>query len=232
MTQNTVQERCKIDFQANPNNISATPRTNDEVYPCKALSIIKEEVLNHPDITVKREDLKNMEILGQFNQGFILCILRKNEERFLITVDQHAADEIFNFEKLQRSFVLKKQTLIIPIKLDISPLQELLIEENLSVFDKNGFTIKDMQIFTLPVYKNITFTLEDFYSLLENVSNEIYESNKFRDIMASKACRSSIMIGKPLGMKDMKRILANLSTLKFPWNCPHGRPTFKIITKL
>ena len=38
-----------------------------------------------------------------------------------------------------------------------------------------------------------------------------------------RACRSSIMVGKPLDKARMQRVLQHLSQLDSPWNCPHGR---------
>jgi len=46
-------------------------------------------------------------------------------------------------------------------------------------------------------------------------------------MLAMRACRSSIMIGKTLDKATMRRILDNLAELKSPWNCPHGRPTMR-----
>jgi DNA mismatch repair protein PMS2 len=202
----------------------------NSAYSC-AYAYLKDERLEHPDIIIEKSDFKKMKILGQFNQGFIVCTLEKNNCTFLITVDQHAADEIYNFEKLRKSFILKKQKLVIPEKLEISAIQSLLIEQNLEVLDRNGFIYENEHLVAVPCYKNRFFGKEDFYSLLENISNSIYESDRFRDIMASKACRTSVMIGSAVGMNDMRRIVDNLSFLDLPWNCPHGRPTFKIISK-
>lgn len=49
-----------------------------------------------------------MEIIGQFNLGFI--ITRLNNDLFII--DQHATDEKYNFEQLQISTVLDSQILV------------------------------------------------------------------------------------------------------------------------
>lgn len=49
-----------------------------------------------------------MEILGQFNLGFIVTKLKED----LFLVDQHAADEKYNFEMLQQHTVLQAQRLI------------------------------------------------------------------------------------------------------------------------
>lgn len=192
---------------------------------------IDEEKLGHSNIVFEKDDFRNIKIIGQFNQGFILGVLEKNHMKTLLAVDQHAADEITNFERLQKTFKLKKQQLLQPIDLDLSVLQQLLVEDNIEIFANNGFEVKENKLYSLPVYHGTIFSVADFYSLLTNISNDIFTSDKFRDIMASKACRSSIMIGDSLNLKEMQSILDNLSMLNSPWNCPHGRPTFKILSE-
>jgi DNA mismatch repair protein PMS2 len=51
-------------------------------------------------------------------------------------------------------------------------------------------------------------------------------------MLASRACRSSIMIGRPLRRRAMERVLAHLAGLRAPWNCPHGRPTMRHLAVL
>ena len=55
---------------------------------------------------------------------------------------------------------------------------------------------------------------------------------RVRAMLASRACRSSIMIGKALTRRTMERILGHLATLQSPWNCPHGRPTMRHLAVL
>ena len=47
--------------------------------------------------------------------------------------------------------------------------------------------------------------------------------------MATKACRSSIMIGTVLNESTQRMIVDHLGTMEQPWNCPHGRPTLRHI---
>ena len=49
-----------------------------------------------------------MEIIGQFNLGFI--IVKYGPDLFI--VDQHASDEKYNFEDLEKNTVLQSQRLI------------------------------------------------------------------------------------------------------------------------
>ncbi|CAC5423269.1 PMS2 [Mytilus coruscus] len=57
---------------------------------------------------ISKDMFKQMEILGQFNLGFIISKLRED----LFIVDQHATDEKYNFEMLQRHTVIQSQKLI------------------------------------------------------------------------------------------------------------------------
>ena len=47
--------------------------------------------------------------------------------------------------------------------------------------------------------------------------------------VATRACRSSIMIGKTLDCRVMERILRRMGALDQPWACPHGRPTMRFL---
>jgi DNA mismatch repair protein PMS2 len=72
---------------------------------------LAEEALSR---VISKDDFGQMEVLGQFNKGFIIARLRSGDGRAddLFIVDQHASDEKFNFETLQRTTVIKAQTLI------------------------------------------------------------------------------------------------------------------------
>ena len=62
--------------------------------------------------------------------------------------------------------------------------------------------------------------------------NSSLRPTKVRAMFASRACRSSIMIGQSLCPREMKSILDNLKDLDAPWNCPHGRPTMRHLFRL
>jgi MutL C terminal dimerisation domain len=68
-----------------------------------------------------KADFGRMEILGQFNLGFIIARL----DRDLFIIDQHASDEKANFERLQAGLKLNCQPMLHPLALDLSPPEEL-----------------------------------------------------------------------------------------------------------
>ena len=50
---------------------------------------------------------------------------------------------------------------------------------------------------------------------------------KVRRMLASRACRSAVMIGTALDKGRMSKILHNMQGMRHPWSCPHGRPTMR-----
>ena len=84
----------------------------------------KEKKYNFPKIltlkTIEKEDFKKMNVIGQFNKGFIITELNKS----LFIIDQHAADEKINYETLLRNLTITRQPTICPIKVDMFSIAE------------------------------------------------------------------------------------------------------------
>ncbi|XP_026190539.1 mismatch repair endonuclease PMS2 [Cyclospora cayetanensis] len=59
-----------------------------------------------------------------------------------------------------------------------------------------------------------------------------YRPSRVWEILASKACRSAIMIGDPLAPHKQVTILRRMAGLQLPFNCPHGRPTMRHLIDL
>ena len=60
----------------------------------------------------------------------------------------------------------------------------------------------------------------------------IVRPSKVRRMLAMRACRSSIMVGKALTHKGMAGVLKHMGEIDRPWNCPHGRPTMRHLSAL
>ena len=87
-------------------------------------------------VSLTKKDFKEMEIIGQFNLGFILARCKNNH---LWILDQHACDEKYNFERLCATTIIHEQKLIAPMPLELSPSEEDCILENMEIFEANGF---------------------------------------------------------------------------------------------
>jgi DNA mismatch repair protein PMS2 len=149
--------------------------------------------------------------------------------------------------------VIHKQQLLAPLLLETSAADEAVIENNLDIFEANGFNIQvdanaapgeRIKLLSLPYSKNTTFDQTDVLELasLLNESSEVDVSKvtlknssihggikcpKLMSMFASRACRSAVMIGTALTQVEMSSIICNLTSIDQPWNCPHGRPTLR-----
>lgn len=201
----------------------------------------------------KKEDFGRMKVIGQFNLGFIIGKLDQD----LFIVDQHAADEKYNYERLSQSTNLNQQPLLRPLKLDLSPEEEIVASMHMDTIRKNGFALEEdshappghrFKLKAVPFSKNITFGVADVKDLISILADSQGECSmissykmdtsdsvcppRVRAMLASRACRSSVMIGDPLGRNEMYKILEHLVGLNSPWNCPHGRPTMRHLVDL
>ncbi|EYB34423.1 hypothetical protein FG05_01929 [Fusarium graminearum] len=210
-------------------------------------------------LTIARKDFLRMRIAGQFNMGFIIASrpasMRSGEELEaadndeLFIIDQHATDEKYNFERLQEVQTVQSQRLVHPKRLELTALEEEIILQNIPAIEANGFKVHvDMsgdepvgsrcEVLALPMSREVTFSLADFEELIALLGEESSESkhiprpSKVRKMFASRACRSSVMIGKALTHGQMETLVRHMAELDKPWNCPHGRPTMRHLCRL
>lgn len=61
---------------------------------------------------------------------------------------------------------------------------------------------------------------------------KILRPSRVRQMLASRACRSAVMIGEALNPTEMLRLVKQMGEMQNPWNCPHGRPTIRHLLSL
>lgn len=213
-------------------------------------------------LSVSKGDFAKMQIVGQFNLGFILAVRRaagksedetnsKHDELFII--DQHASDEKYNFETLQTETIVGNQRLVQPVTLDLTAVEEEIVLENNEALEKNGFLIEmdtsgdrvvgqRCSLISLPLSREVVFNTRDLEELIQLLADApglgsgdghgVPRPSKVRKMFAMRACRSSIMIGKTLSKKQMEKVVSHMGTIDKPWNCPHGRPTMRHLCRL
>ncbi|KFB50618.1 AGAP007126-PA-like protein [Anopheles sinensis] len=189
---------------------------------------------------ITKGDFRAMSIIGQFNLGFIVA--RLGDDLFI--VDQHATDEKYNFEDLQRTTVLQNQRLVVPQPLELTAVNEMVLIDNLDIFEMNGFkfeidgaapTTRKVKLIAKPYSRNWEFGKEDIDELifmLQEAPNTVCRPSRVRAMFASRACRKSVMIGTALSVREMERLLRHMGEIDQPWNCPHGRPTMRHLVNL
>ncbi|KAH9622924.1 hypothetical protein KSS87_013132 [Heliosperma pusillum] len=77
----------------------------------------------------RKRDFSRMKVIGQFNLGFIIGKLEED----LFIVDQHAADEKYNYERLSQSTVMNQQPLLRSVRLELSPEEEIVASMHMDI---------------------------------------------------------------------------------------------------
>lgn len=200
--------------------------------------VAEQELKFHLD----RTSFESMQIIGQFNRGFIIARLNKH----LFIIDQHATDERANYESQLDKYPLVKQPMVVPKPLYLNSIQEHTVINNLEEFRSRGFEflIDETKIAGMRVLLASTsickgqgledqyLTKDDVEELIDVIANSpnnlaTYTLKKVRYVAASRACRGSVMIGDKLNWSQMKEIVSKMSTLQNPWVCAHNRPTIR-----
>ena len=186
-----------------------------------------------------KDKFRSMHVVGQFNLGFIVAASGSD----LFILDQHACDEKVRYEKYCAGLELQQQPLIIPAPLDMTAGEELVVLEHMEVFRANGFKFavdedavpgRRVRLSAIPFSKRRQFGVEDVKELASMLAADPYMARrgdvrlpKIKYMLASRACRTAIMIGDPLKRDAMRRVVHGMAVLDQPWNCPHGRPTLR-----
>ena len=166
-------------------------------------------------------------------------IIAQSEEDDVIMIDQHAAAERVNYEKLIARYGgrIDKQTLLRPYMPELSPHQLYLLRENENVLREMGFDIERLGddsyiIRAIPVVFHGMIGEDE---LIEVMTQLVEERGKREDqikvLFSTAACRASIKAGEKLSYEDMREIVERLKIAKIPFTCPHGRPTMIRLSK-
>ena len=182
-------------------------------------------------------------VIGQFNLGFIVARLGTD----LFIVDQHASDEKATYERLAATTTLQHQPLLAPLPLDLAPHEAAAARDHADVLAANGFAVSDapdgsgaLVLTAVPYSKGHVFGAADVAELAARLAGGAASATSagpprpaaVRAMLAMRACRSSIMVGRPLDRGAASRVVCALASLDSPWNCPHGRPTMRHLAVL
>jgi DNA mismatch repair protein MutL len=148
-------------------------------------------------------------------------------------IDQHAAAERINFEKLSKGKQgLDLQNFLVPVEIQLKKEEVLFLEENKKFFEEMGimYDIKEKKIIlrTVPTafsQSDFEKIFEEIFALEDNLENLKKNFKKLRDdILATISCHTSIRSGQNLDQEIMFNLFKELSECENPYSCPHGRP--------
>ena len=174
----------------------------------------------------------NLHPIGQIHATFIVA---QNEDGMYL-IDQHAADERINYEKVKKEFAEKEFVqvpMLIPITIEFPTSDFLIIKENLEYLKELGFDIQEFGLNTIninahPSWIKNEYSDETIKSVMDMI---IHEKNKFdrlnfeERLIQTTACKMSVKANTPLSIESMENLLKRLEECDNPYNCAHGRPS-------
>ena len=196
-----------------------------------------EQLTLFDDKFISEESIKKHRIIGQlFNTYWLIEFENK-----LFIVDQHAAHEKVNYERLIKKLRNNEncsQNIYPPIVVSLSNAEAQYVTKYNENLLNVGFTIEhfgglDYTISTVPMELLSQNPADYFHEMLDELmeGKNSKETETVNLKIATMACKASVKGNMHLSVFEADKLISELLTLENPYNCPHGRPTIISFSK-
>ncbi|MDE5587653.1 MAG: DNA mismatch repair endonuclease MutL [Acetatifactor sp.] len=182
------------------------------------------------------DNRRRFRIIGQVFETYWLIEF----EDKLLMIDQHAAHEKVNYERLMKQFREKNvvsQTLMPPVIVSLSGQEETVLKEHMEVFESLGFETEsfggsEYALRSVPVDLYGCGERQMFLEVLDQLAGGNFGGIRVvEEKIASMSCKAAVKGNNLLSIAEAEALIDELLTLENPYNCPHGRPTIIAMTK-
>jgi DNA mismatch repair protein MutL len=179
------------------------------------------------------ERLPDLRVLGQYDDTYLVC----ETDDGLLLVDQHAADERVNYERLQDAVAgdTATQALAEPVELELTAREAELFDGYAEALSRLGFHAartgeRTVAVRTVPTVVGDALDPDLLRDALSAFVGDDVDGTETVDavadaLLADLACYPSITGNTSLHEGSMTGLLAALDDCRNPFACPHGRPT-------
>ncbi|PSP77348.1 DNA mismatch repair protein MutL [Halobacteriales archaeon QS_1_68_20] len=204
---------------------SRSPVTND---PDTQTTLSGDDA--HP--TTEYDNFPSLRVLGQLHDTYIVA----EADDGLLLIDQHAADERVNYERLSERFEgdTTTQALADPVELELTAREAAHFDDYQDALARLGFHANRIGDRTVEVTTVPGFVAESVGpSVIRDVLADLIEGEGVAektveaiadDLLSDMACYPSITGNTSLTDGSVVDLLSALDDCENPWACPHGRP--------
>ena len=223
--------------QENNVRISQTTDNLPEAIGSGQDKTVRTEQMNmfREDTVLSEQARRQFRLIGQLFDTYWLIEYKDS----LYIIDQHAAHEKVNYERMMRGYREKKissQMLYPPVILNLSAHETELISRHMESFTDLGF---ELEPFGVNAYRlnavpaNLYVKPEDLFTEILGQLDSMGEGDPavITEKIASMACKASVKGNMKISEKEAEALIDELLTLENPYNCPHGRPTIISISR-
>ncbi|WP_284007322.1 DNA mismatch repair endonuclease MutL [Haloarcula pelagica] len=177
--------------------------------------------------------LPSMRILGQLHDTYVVA----ETDDGLVVIDQHAADERINYERLQATFdgETTTQALAEPVELELTAREAEVLADRTDALASLGFHTartgeRTVEVRTLPgVIADAAgpdIVRDVLGAFVEGADEAAATVEAAADeLLGDLACYPSVTGNTSLAEGSVRDLLAALDDCENPYACPHGRPT-------
>ncbi len=177
--------------------------------------------------------LPHMRVLGQVHDTYVVAETPDG----LVLVDQHAADERVQYERLREQFAgdTTAQVLADPVEVPLTAIEAADLETHREALARLGFRTeldddgRRAVVTTVPTVLGDALDPDHLPDVLARVvaadrSGAETVAALADDLLADLACYPAVTGNTPLSEGDVTALLAALDDCENPYACPHGRP--------
>jgi DNA mismatch repair protein MutL len=170
-----------------------------------------------------------LRVLGQLARNYIVA----EGPDGLFLIDQHAAHERIQFEKIKNQRAKKQvevQGLLTPTPFEVEPRQAAAVNSHLDELSDFGFTIEPFGERTFLIRAVPALLKDKDWAAVLRESLDQASVNWTEELAITLACHSAIRAGQVLSDSEMREMVKQLEQTALPNSCPHGRPTMIQLT--
>ena len=177
------------------------------------------------------ESLPACHILGQYDETFIIA----TSDDGILLIDQHAADERINYERLRNRVAdgLDTQSLMEPIDVPVTADERAAFPALLAGLEAIGFRAEPtdhgtIRVSGVPTVIDTSIAPERIRDAIASAVTGADPGAAVDDVadamLADMACYPSVTAHTRLSSGSMVDLLETLDECEDPYACPHGRP--------
>ena len=229
--------KTKIEHNINEENVKEE-KTETQYEEIKLdFEVAENDYKQEKQIEIDNYRIKKMEAKTVIHLTYIVA---ENEDGMYL-IDQHAAAERINYEKILKQIKdgsYQTLDLLAPIKIELPKSDSIILKENLLTIKELGIDIEEFGTNTFIIRSHPSWLKEnkeeeEIRRIIDIViEKQIFDKEKFIDKMAASiACHMSVKAHDYISYDEQQWILDNFRKCENPFTCPHGRPTIVSFTK-
>jgi DNA mismatch repair protein MutL len=200
--------------------------------PNQSFTAARQQALGGGEVNTGGEfdSLPAMRVLGQLHDTYVVA----ETDGGLVLVDQHAADERVNYERLRRQFAdgMATQALASPVDLELTAREAELFASHADTLAELGFEAEQrdnrkVAVTAVPAVFDTALEpelLRDVLGAFVSGDGEEAIDDVADELLADLACYPSVTGNTSLTEGSVSDLLSALDSCENPYACPHGRP--------